>query len=545
MKGAIILANHEQILNAILCTSADGIINADASGHITGWNAAAAHILGYSADDAIGQPLTLIVPPRFHDQHLAGFARVLSGGERHIIGKTVEVAAVAKDGMEVPVELSLATGEAAGERFFTAIMRDVSARHKLIDEIKGSEARLNAVLESANDGIITIDSSGLVRQWNGGAEHMFSRSRDEMIGKPLLEVIPERYRKLHEAGIERVTGGGERHAVGHTVELSALRRDGTEFPVELSLSTWQSGEGMFFSGIIRDITERKTAEEKLHHANTELAEKNEMLEGLSAKLAKYLSRQVYDSIFEGKTDVKVASYRKLLTVFFSDIQGFTELSDRLEPEPVSRLLNSYLSEMSDIALEHGGTVDKFIGDGIMIFFGDPETKGQKEDAVACARMALAMRERVRGLKEEWRAQLGQIDLHIRIGINTGYCTVGNFGSDNRMDYTIVGREVNTASRLESTASSDQIQISDDTYELVRDMFECRPVGELKVKGLAYPVRTYELAGPLVSAGHADPADVLELGDKLAHLSPEQVAEARAELTKALDALGKTPEKGES
>jgi class 3 adenylate cyclase len=203
-----------------------------------------------------------------------------------------------------------------------------------------------------------------------------------------------------------------------------------------------------FSGIIRDITERKTAEHALHLANKSLNEKNAQLEALSVKLAKYLSRQVYDSIFEGRTDVQVKSYRKELTVFFSDIEGFTDLTDRLEAEVLSDLLNTYLSEMSRIADECGGTVDKFIGDGVMIFFGDPETRGRKEDAVACVRMAMRMRKRAGELRNSWADVIGPQPLHIRLGINTGYCTVGNFGSEDRLDYTIVGGAVNVASRLE-------------------------------------------------------------------------------------------------
>jgi adenylate cyclase len=95
----------------------------------------------------------------------------------------------------------------------------------------------------------------------------------------------------------------------------------------------------------------------------------------SHKLSKYLSPQVYASIFSGEKNVKIEAYRKKLTVFFSDIKGFTELTNRLEPEDLSSLLNSYLNEMSKIAVKYGGTIDKFVGDAILIFFGDPETKG--------------------------------------------------------------------------------------------------------------------------------------------------------------------------
>jgi class 3 adenylate cyclase len=221
-----------------------------------------------------------------------------------------------------------------------------------------------------------------------------------------------------------------------------------------------------------------------------LTEKTEALEQLSSKLAKYLSPQVYDSIFSGKQEVKVTSTRKKLTVFFSDIASFTETADRLESEELTQLLNHYLTEMSKIALTHGATIDKYVGDAILIFFGDPETKGVREDALACVKMAVAMRERLRDLEKLWRQSGIENPLLCRMGIHTGYCTVGNFGSEDRMDYTIIGGAVNTASRLETLAEPGQILITYETFAHVKDKFHCEKHGEAKVKGIAYPVDTY-------------------------------------------------------
>jgi adenylate cyclase len=524
-----------ETLKAVIESASDAIITADAAGDILGWNPAAEKIFGFSEDEAVGSPLTIIVPERFHDQHHAGIARVVETGETKLIGHTVEIAGRCKDGTEIPIELSLGTWISDGKRYFSGIIRDVSEQARLIAALSDHEKRLEAILDSANDAIITIDREGLVLLWNQHAEEMFGHTRDEMLGKPLTAIVPEQYREAHHAGIHRVAGGGERHVIGHTAELIGLHAAGHEFPIELSLAMWESGGEPFFSGIVRDITQRKRAEEAVKRAGKELQEKNDMLEGLSAKLAKYLSRQVYDSIFEGKRDVRVESYRKKLTVFFSDIQGFTELTDRMEAEPLSQLLNGYLSDMSEIAFAHGGTVDKFIGDGIMIFFGDPDTRGEKEDALACARMALAMRERVRVLKHDWQRQAGSIELHIRMGINTGWCTVGNFGSEDRLDYTIVGKEVNAASRLENSAQPDQIHISHDTYELIKHEIHCDPVGEIKVKGLAYPIRTYEIIGLVGEPVEEDhPAFSLEFDPT--KLDPEEAAAAREALRRALGAL---------
>lgn len=253
---------------------------------------------------------------------------------------------------------------------------------------------------------------------------------------------------------------------------------------------------------------------------------------------------MYDSIFEGRTEVQVKSYRKELTVFFSDIEGFTDLTDRLEAEVLSDLLNTYLSEMSRIADEFGGTIDKFIGDGVMIFFGDPETRGRKEDDIACVRMALQMKRRAAELRRGWMDVIGPVPLHIRMGINTGFCTVGNFGSEDRMDYTIVGGAVNVASRLEATAASDQIQISHTTYALIREEIYCRPIGDVRVKGVSHPLRTYEVVGELDSLGPRERIEELS-GFNLvfdpASLAPEEADRARQALQEALAALEQSSE----
>jgi class 3 adenylate cyclase len=201
---------------------------------------------------------------------------------------------------------------------------------------------------------------------------------------------------------------------------------------------------------------------------------------------------VYESIFTGRSKVTVASRRKKLTIFFSDLEGFTETTERLESEDLTQLLNHYLTEMSKIALQFGGTIDKYVGDAILIFFGDPDTKGVKADAVACVRMAIAMRKRMRELDGVWRASGIEKPPRCRTGINTGFCTVGNFGSEDRLDYTIIGSGVNLASRLEQMAPPGEILISYETYALVKDEVCCEERRHLNVKGITHPVATYQV-----------------------------------------------------
>jgi class 3 adenylate cyclase/PAS domain-containing protein len=290
--------------------------------------------------------------------------------------------------------------------------------------------------------------------------------------------------------------------------------------------------------VYSDITELKQREEIL-------SQKSAALEALSNKLAKYLAPQVYNSIFTGRQDVEIASRRKKLTVCFSDIAGFTEITDKMESEDLTQLLNQYLTEMSNIASTYGATIDKYVGDAILMFFGDPETRGIREDAVACVKMAIAMQKRIGELAEVWREVGIETPLRCRIGIHTGYCTVGNFGSEDRMDYTIVGGPVNLASRLEHEAPPGEVLISYETYAHVRDEVHCEERGQIRVKGMAYPVATYQVVAlkqdgaPNRDLVRADlPHLRLELAPEL--MSAEERHEAATALRHALGILATGP-----
>src|SRR3990170_5514049 len=235
-------------------------------------------------------------------------------------------------------------------------------------------------------------------------------------------------------------------------------------------------------------------ERQLNAAAEVIEQKNRELESLSTKLSKYLSPQIYNSIFTGAQSVEIPSSRKKLTIFFSDVVNFTETTDKLESEELTNLLNHYLTEMSRIALEFGATIDKYIGDAIMAFFGDPESKGVKEDATACVRMAIAMLRRMRELRSEWRELGAERPFQLRIAINTGYCTVGNFGSADRMDYTIIGNMVNMTARLQSHTEVDGILMGHETYSLVKDVVATEEQSPIQVKGFAEPIRCYKVLG---------------------------------------------------
>jgi CheY-like chemotaxis protein len=242
------------------------------------------------------------------------------------------------------------------------------------------------------------------------------------------------------------------------------------------------------------LAQLQTEKDRTEAANMLVTEKNQILENLSSKLSKYLSPQIYQSIFKGEQNVEISSKRKKLTICFTDIAGFTETTDNLESEELTNVLNHYLTEMSVIALQHGATIDKFIGDAMLLFFGDPESKGVAEDAKACVLMAIAMQRRMRELEQEWRNRGLLRPFRIRMGITTGFCTVGNFGSRDRMDYTIIGNEVNLAARLQSATEPGSILLSPETNALVQGLVMTEEQPPITVKGFPKPISAYKIVG---------------------------------------------------
>ncbi|MFC1796137.1 adenylate/guanylate cyclase domain-containing protein, partial [Pseudomonadota bacterium] len=174
------------------------------------------------------------------------------------------------------------------------------------------------------------------------------------------------------------------------------------------------------------------------------------------------------------------------------VVNFTMKSESLDPDDLTYIVNSYLNRMAEVAVMHGGTLDKFIGDGVLIFFGDPESRGVQDDACACVSMALDMLTEVENLNKAALKHGVDSPLEIRIGIATGYCTVGNFGSESRMDYTVLGKTVNLAARLEASAPSQGILVSSETELLVSEKFNTAPTESITVKGFEKPVPVYRV-----------------------------------------------------
>ena len=351
-----------------------------------------------------------------------------------------------------------------------------------------SERRLGEAIESISEGFVCYDGEDQLVICNSCYRDLLypGMDIDLSVGTTFESII----RRAAERGYVK-------DAEGRVEEWIAQRMQQHRNPREPQVQRRGDGRWVMVSerrtddggtvSVYSDITELKQREQ-------DLTEKSNALTALSSKLAKYLAPQVYDSIFTGQQDVKIVSKRKKLTVCFSDLVGFTEITDKMESEDLTQLLNHYLTEMSKIALQYGATIDKYVGDAIVMFFGDPTSLGVKEDALACVQMAIAMQRRVGELAQEWSDSGIETPLQCRIGIHTGYCTVGNFGSDDRMDYTMVGGTVNLASRLEHEAPPGGVLISFETYALVKDKVRCQERGHVQVKGIAQPVATYAVVG---------------------------------------------------
>jgi class 3 adenylate cyclase len=212
----------------------------------------------------------------------------------------------------------------------------------------------------------------------------------------------------------------------------------------------------------------------------------------TALIRRYVPAQLAEQILSGAHTGGAHPERRKLVIFFSDVVGFTQAADQMEAEDLSALLNEYLSEMAAIAEGFGATVNQFVGDGIMAFFGAPEATNDRDHALRAVRMSLAMQVRMGELGQKWFAEGVQTPFRIRIGLNTGVASVGDFGSAGRTTYSAIGNQTNVTARIQDHCEPGKVLISHTTWALVKDRVPCTERGEIEVKGLHYPVRIYEV-----------------------------------------------------
>lgn len=273
------------------------------------------------------------------------------------------------------------------------------------------------------------------------------------------------------------------------------------FELKLDLFDWNNGfyvaYGVLLLSLLVVLWHFWQHQQELSYAYEEIELRQQRVEKLikvTNSLARFMPIQLWQPIIRDNVASQVANKRAKLTILFSDIAGFTELSENLSSDALADILNTYMDRMTLLAKHHGAVLDKFIGDGMLCFFGAPDSKGDRADALACVAMAIDMRREMRKLRQKWQLQ-GFDGLYVRIGINTGYCHVGNFGSNNRMSYTLIGKEANLASRLESAAKPGQILISQSTLDYVQHHHICRQVEAKRIKGFELKVECWEVLDP--------------------------------------------------
>jgi class 3 adenylate cyclase len=224
----------------------------------------------------------------------------------------------------------------------------------------------------------------------------------------------------------------------------------------------------------------------------------------TGELKRFMPQQIAEGVMAGQLSADDGFERRKVTLLFADMVGFTDLSDKLEPEELAEVLNEYLREMTAVAVSQGGTLDNYIGDGLMVLFGAPKQVDESVQAWSALRTAFGMQERVEELSTAMRARGIPADLTVRVGVNTGHCTVGVLGSDIMRAYKAVGFAVNVAARLQSEAEPGTVLVGFRTYALVKDRVVAEQRVPLMLKGAARPVEAWEIRR-LVETGDDDRA----------------------------------------
>ncbi|MFQ5472119.1 MAG: PAS domain S-box protein, partial [Dehalococcoidia bacterium] len=255
---------REATLEAVIAAASDGLIIIDERGIIEVFNPAAEEMFGYVAGEIIGENVSVLMPSPDSQRHDAYISKRLETRETAITGRSREVQARRKDGTMFPMQYTVSEMHVNGRRLFVSTARDITKHKRMEERLRQSEERSRSIIDTAHDAFVSMDSSGLIADWNVRAEEMFGWTREEALGQTLSSlIIPPEDRQAHEEGLRRLVTTGEGPIVDQRIEVTALRRDGTRLPIELAV--WKTGpaDAIAFNAFLHDITERKQAEESL------------------------------------------------------------------------------------------------------------------------------------------------------------------------------------------------------------------------------------------------------------------------------------------
>ena len=283
LREARDLARHEarlatsraERLAAVINTTVDGIIVIDTHGIVEAFNPGAERLFGYASADVIGQNVKLLMPPPFRGEHDGYLERYLRTGSAAIIGKGREVTGRRADGSTFPLHLSVGEMMVDGERKFTGMLHDLSARVTLGEQLRASEEKWRAIIDSAVDGIIVINARGEIESFNPAATRLFGYTEGEVAGRNVNVLMPSPYHEEHDSYLARYLRTGEPRIIGMGREVTGLCKDGTTFPLHLSVGQITIGGERKFTGIVHDLTQRVRLEERLRD-QTALARLGEM-----------------------------------------------------------------------------------------------------------------------------------------------------------------------------------------------------------------------------------------------------------------------------
>jgi PAS domain S-box-containing protein len=445
---------------------------------VTAWNPAAERLFGYTPAEAIGRHIDELVAG-----HESLRAEAASLNEKVLVEPMQLVTRrTRKDGSLVDVAIRGVPITMDG-RLIGAF-----AMYEDVGELVRQRRFFESLVEQSPTAIVMIDDLINVTLWNPGAEDLFGYTAAEAIGRNLDDLIamdPELHAEATTWSAEGMAGGSFRRIGRRT------RKDGSLVDVEIvAVSVRLEEEPIGFYIIYHDVTEleqtRRRLEARVDEQVAELVRTGE--------LARFLPQQVAEGLLGGHLQADEPFERRRITVLFADMVGFTDLSESLEPEELAEVLNGYLREMTAAVLAYGGSLDNFIGDGVMAVFGAPQARPEAEQAWAAVQAAMEMRARCRQLASSLRERGIPADPDIRVGLNTAHCTVGVFGSEVMRAYKAVGFAVNVAARLQTAADPGSILCGFRTYALVRDRVLAEARGALSVKGALRPVEAWEIVG---------------------------------------------------